>query len=131
MLLRRGVRPFLLRWRGKAVIDAQIFCEMDIFLLLCGKNKANFFKIDTYDTQELKLTIHELVNKTDDPDVLQGMYLLLKKLLAADDDIVGFEADGTPITAEDFIHSILDAEEDIEAGNGIPHAAMKAKYGAR
>ena len=54
MLLRRGVRPFLLRWRGKAVIDAQIFCEMDIFLLLCGKNKANFFKIDTYDNSGIE-----------------------------------------------------------------------------
>lgn len=75
------------------------------------------------------MTIHELVNKTDDPDVLQGIYLLLKKLLAADDDIIGFEADGTPITTDDFIRSIMEADEDIEAGYGISHEEMKAKYG--
>ena len=84
-------------------------------------------------TQELKLSIHGLVNKTDDPDVLQSIYLLLKKLLAADgdDDIFGFEADGTPITLEDFIRSLQESEVDMEAGNGIPHETMKTKYGAR
>ena len=79
--------------------------------------------------QELKLTIHELVNKTDDPDVLQGIYLQLKKLLTADDDNIGFEADGTPITTDDFIRSIMEADKDIEAGHGISHEEMKAKYG--
>lgn len=55
-------------------------------------------------TQELKLTIHELVNSTNDPDVLQGIYLLLKKILLLDDEVIGFEADGTPILLEDFVH---------------------------
>ncbi len=82
-------------------------------------------------TQELKLSIHGLVNKTDDPDVLQSIYLLLKKLLAADDDIIGFEADGTPVTVEDFIRSVQEADDDMEAGNSIPHETMKARYGAR
>ncbi len=79
--------------------------------------------------QELRAAIHELVNKTDDPNVLQGIYLLLKKLLTADDDIIGFEADGTPITTDDFIRSIMEADEDIEAGHGISQEEMKAKYG--
>lgn len=78
--------------------------------------------------QELRAAIHELVNKTDDPDALQGIYLLLKKLLTADGDIIGFEADGTPVTTDDFIRSILEADEDIEAGYGISHEEMKAKY---
>ncbi|MEQ1747446.1 MAG: hypothetical protein ABMA02_18595 [Saprospiraceae bacterium] len=81
--------------------------------------------------QDLKITIHELVNKTNDEEVLRSIYLLLQKLLASDDDIMGFEADGTPITVEDFIRSIQEADEDIEAGNAIPHADMKARYGAR
>ncbi len=79
--------------------------------------------------QELRAAIHELVNKTDDPDVLQEIYLLLKKFLTADDDIIGFEADGTPITTNDFIRSIMEADEDIEAGHGISQEEMKAKYG--
>lgn len=82
-------------------------------------------------TQELKLSIHGLVNKTEDPDVLQSIYMLLKKLLADDDDIVGFEADGTPITVQDFVRSMQEADEDMEAGNAIPHETMKARYGAR
>jgi len=81
-------------------------------------------------TQELKIGIQELIKQTDDPDVLRSIYLLLKKLLAVDDDIVGFEADGTPITSDDFIQSILDADADFRAGKGIAHATMKAKYGA-
>lgn len=75
------------------------------------------------------MTIHELVNKTDDPDVLQGIYPLLKKLLTADDDIIGFEVDGTPVTTDDFIRSIMEADEDIEARHGISHEEMKTKYG--
>ena len=82
-------------------------------------------------TQELKISIHGLVNKTDDPDVLQSIYLLLQKLLAADDDVFGFDADGTPITLEDFIRSVQESDADMEAGNGIPHETMKTKYGAR
>ena len=67
-------------------------------------------------TQELKISIHGLVNKTDDPDVLQSIYLLLQKLLAADDDVFGFDADGTPITLEDFIRSVQESDADMEAG---------------
>ena len=79
-------------------------------------------------TQELRITIHELVNKTEDQDVLQGIYLLLNKLLSAEDeDIVGYETDGTPITTDEFIRSIIEADEDIEKGNIISLQAMKAK----
>lgn len=83
--------------------------------------------------QELKVTIHNLVNDTDDPEILQSIYILLKKLLLTDeeDGIIGYEADGTPITTENFIQSIMEADEDIEKGNGISHSDMKAKYGAR
>jgi hypothetical protein len=81
-------------------------------------------------TQELKLTIHELVNMTDDPEILKGIFLLLKKLRPENDDFMGFEADGSGVTTSDFIQSIKDADADIDAGNGISHAAMKAKYKA-
>ncbi|MBC7775241.1 MAG: hypothetical protein H7246_07370 [Phycisphaerae bacterium] len=83
-------------------------------------------------TQELKPNIHGLVNQTEDPDVLQSIYLLLNKLVAAhaDDDVFGFEADGTPITVEDFIRTVQESDEDISAGYGIPHETMKASYGA-
>ena len=83
--------------------------------------------------QELKITIQNLVNNTDDSEILQSIYVLLKKLLSddMDGDIVGYESDGTPITTENFIHSIVEADEDIEQGHGIPHSEMKAKYGVQ
>lgn len=79
--------------------------------------------------EELRAAIHGLVNQTDDPEALQGIYLLLKRWLTAVDDIVGYESDGAPVTADDLERSVLEADGDIEAGNGISHLAMKAKYG--
>ena len=78
----------------------------------------------------LKTSIHELVNLTDDEDVLQSLYLLLRKLVPNEEDnIIGYEPDGTPITEKAFIESILEADAEIEAGNGITLDALKAKYG--
>ena len=79
--------------------------------------------------QELRAAIHGLVNQTDDPKVLQGVYLLLKRWLATVDGIVGYDADGTPVTADGLVRSVFEADRDIEAGHGISHSAMKAKYG--
>jgi hypothetical protein len=55
----------------------------------------------------------------------------LKKILLLDDEVIGFEADGTPILLEDFVHSITEANREIEEGEGVLHSAMKQKYGAR
>lgn len=84
-------------------------------------------------TQELKITIQNLVNETDDPEILQSIYVLLKKLILAEaeEDIIGYEADGTAITSDDFLHSILDADLDIENGNFISFETIKTKYGAK
>lgn len=83
-------------------------------------------------TQELKITIYDLLSKTDDPDVLQGIYLLLRKLLVAEEDnIVGYEANGTPIKADEFIASVLEAEEDIKNGRIISLEELKAEFNAR
>ena len=53
---------------------------------------------------------------------------LLKRWLATVNGVVGYEADGTPVTADGRVRSVLEADTDIEGGNGISHAAMKAKY---
>lgn len=82
-------------------------------------------------TQELKITIHGLVNETDDPEILRSIYVLLKKLLATstDNDVVGYEADGTPISADDLIASALEAEEDIKNGRIVSLREIKAAHG--
>lgn len=48
--------------------------------------------------QELREAIQGLVNQTDDPEVLQGVYLLRKRWLATVDGIVGYDANGTPVS---------------------------------
>lgn len=84
-------------------------------------------------TQELRITIHGLVNETDDPEILRSIYVLLKKLLAnsTDDGIVGYESDGMPISADDLIASALEAEEDIKNGRIVSLQELKAAPGAR
>lgn len=84
-------------------------------------------------TQELRITIHGLVNETDDPEILRSIYVLLKKLIAnsTDNDVVGYEADGTPVSADDLIASALEAEEDIKNGRIVSLKEIKAAPGAR
>ncbi len=80
-------------------------------------------------TQEIRITIHDLVNETDDPEILRSIYVLLKKLLATgvDNGIVGYEADGTPVSSDDLIASVLEAEEDIKNGRIVSLQELKAE----
>jgi hypothetical protein len=81
-------------------------------------------------SQTLKLNIHDLVNKTEDEDVLQGIYLLLKKFIANNNDnFTEFETDGTSVSDLEFVSSILDADTEIEKGNYFTNSDMKAKFG--
>jgi hypothetical protein len=81
-------------------------------------------------SQALKLNIHDLVNKTEDEEVLQGIYLLLKKFIANNDDhFTEFETDGTSFSDLEFVNSILDADTEIEKGNFIANSDMKVKFG--
>jgi len=81
-------------------------------------------------THEIKLSIHHLLEDTDDPEVLAIVYALLKKLtLSEADDIAGYEADGSPISAEALINSVLESSREAKAGQIISHAEMKAMLG--
>jgi len=84
-------------------------------------------------TQELKITINELVNRTDDPEILLSIHVLLKKLLStkSDTNIAGYAPSGAPISKEELIASILEADLDIQKGNGISLSDMKKKYGVQ
>jgi hypothetical protein len=81
-------------------------------------------------SQTLKLNIHDLVNKTEDEDVLQGIYLLLKKFIANNNDnFTEFETNGTSVSDLEFVSTILDADAEIEKGNYLTNSDMKAKFG--
>ena len=80
--------------------------------------------------QDLKLSIGQLLTTTEDPEILALVYALLKKFsLFEADGIAGYEADGTPITDEDLVESIVASSREVRAGQIISHAEMKNLLG--
>lgn len=81
---------------------------------------------------DLKLSIHEMLEKTDDPEILTLVYALVKKLTLKgleEEGIAGYETDGTPVTKEEFIESILESSRETRAGKVISHTEMKILLG--
>lgn len=79
---------------------------------------------------ELKLSIRQLLDHTDDPEVLVLVYSLLKKLAPLNEEgIAGYEADGTPITDEELVESVLASSRETKAGHILTTAEIKALLG--
>ncbi|MFN0215925.1 MAG: hypothetical protein ACKVT2_16825 [Saprospiraceae bacterium] len=80
---------------------------------------------------ELKSSIHQMLDDTEDPEVLALVYALLKKftLLGHDDYVVGYEADGTPISDDEFVSSILSSSQEAKSGKVLTHEEMKTLLG--
>lgn len=84
--------------------------------------------------QKLQIKINDLVNETDDPEILKSIYVLLKKLLSNsidDDTIVGYTANGSPISTEELIASAQEGEEDIKNGRIMLLDELKAQKRAQ
>lgn len=80
--------------------------------------------------QELRLSIFDMLKTTEDTETLGLVLALLAKLLHREDaNVIGFEADGTPITEDDFVESILQSSADSRVNGVTPHAAFKAQFG--
>lgn len=81
-------------------------------------------------SKELRFSIINLVQETEDPEILQSIYTILKKFLLAEPaNIAGYEADGTPITEDELVKSILEGTREAKAGNKIPFEQLKAEFG--
>ncbi len=81
-------------------------------------------------SKELRFSIINLVQETEDPEILQSIYTILKKFLTVEpSNFVGFEVDGTPITEEELVKSILEGTREAKAGNKIPFEQLKAEFG--
>lgn len=82
------------------------------------------------DTHEIKLSLHDLINETDDPEILQSIHVLLKRLLAfSPKNVAGYEPDGTAVSDEELVSSVLESREDVQRGNFYTLEAMKAQLG--
>lgn len=80
--------------------------------------------------RDLKFSIHQLLEQTEDTETLTLVYALLKKLtFLEENDIVGYEVDGTPITEREFVESVLESSRDAKAGRILSHSEMKALLG--
>lgn len=80
---------------------------------------------------ELKFSIFELLNDTEDPEVLALIYALLKKfsLTETSENVVGYEADGTPISDDEFVSSILESSQESKQGKVLTNEEMKTLLG--
>ncbi len=77
-------------------------------------------------TNHLRLSISNLLEQTEDAELMRSILTILQKSLAiSDSGIAAYDADGTPISEEELIASILDAREDMRAGNKILLADLK------
>ena len=80
--------------------------------------------------RDLKLSIHQLLEQTEDTETLALVYALLKKLTFFDESgIIGYEPDGTPITDEEFVESVLESSREAKTGKIFTHAEMKTLLG--
>jgi hypothetical protein len=80
-------------------------------------------------TQTLKVNIRELLEVTDNQEVLKGIYILLRQFAASKAAfITEIDADGNMLTEEEFIRSILEADAEIEAGNFSTLAEFESKH---
>ena len=64
--------------------------------------------------EQLKRALFTSINEVEDPELLEKVESLLNQ-----NKIVGFEADGTPITAEALQKSVDQSVEDYKAGKYI------------
>ena len=82
-------------------------------------------------TPEIKMSIHQMLDDVEDPEILALVYAMLKKFIISDLDehIIGFEADGTPVTDSEFVKSVLESSNDAKSGQIFSQKEMKALLG--
>jgi len=77
-------------------------------------------------TTELRFSIASLLEQTDDAELMQSILVLLRKSLTLPaPGIAAYEADGTPITEDELVASILKASQEVRAGKKIALADLK------
>lgn len=77
-------------------------------------------------TQEIRSSIVALLDQTDDAELMQSILILLRRSLVPPAvSSAAFEADGTPISEEDLVESILQGSREVRAGKKIALKDLK------
>jgi hypothetical protein len=80
--------------------------------------------------KDLRVSIQDLLDKTDDAEVLELVYSLLQKLMDKNEvRDFAFEGDGKPISEKEFIESVLESSRESKAKGTISHQDIKARFG--
>lgn len=78
--------------------------------------------------EQLKYSIHSLLEEIEDADLLKSIYILLQRTQVSD-EVVGYEIDGTPISEDDLVASILEEKASVARGERISFEDMKKELG--
>jgi len=72
--------------------------------------------------QQIRHSIHEIVDNTEDKAVLDTYHSILKNLLQMRASmIVAFNTEGEPVTGEQYVQEIVAASKRVKSGNFIRH----------
>jgi len=78
--------------------------------------------------QDLKLSIHQLLENIDDSTVLTAYHEILEQLIKVhQSQVVGYQTDGTPISRETLEKEVLSAKERVEDSQFVTHDDLKSQ----
>lgn len=73
-------------------------------------------------TQQIRLSIHEIVNRTEEKAVLETYHAILKNLLKMRELMaVAYTVDSEPLTEEQYVKEVVAASQRVKAGKFIRH----------
>jgi hypothetical protein len=75
-------------------------------------------KIMLMSAVEMREEVHQLVDQIDEK-LLEAVYALLGTYVQKEDSVLGYETDGTPVTASAFLEQADKAMEAVERGEYI------------
>ncbi len=67
---------------------------------------------------EMRQEVHQLIDQID-ARLLEAVYAMLGTYVKTEDPILGYETDGTPVTASAFLKQAEEAVAEAKAGKGI------------
>lgn len=76
--------------------------------------------------RDLKFSINQILEKTDDEEFLQIILALLRRSLPDENPaIVGYDADDKPLTAQQLEKEVVAASKRVKSGKFIRHEDLK------
>lgn len=80
--------------------------------------------------RDLKLNIIQLLDQTEDEEFLNSILVLLRHSLPpVEPGVAGYEVNGSAVTEEQLVSSILKASQEMREGKKISLGEMKAALG--